>query len=330
MIKGVAIDLLQKLNAFAPVRYLNRDKLLILMYHRFSRGDEIGKISASDFERHLTYLKRHYKPITLSEAVSRIGAGEPIPSRSVVLTVDDGYSDFFDVASPLLQKYDFPAMIYIVTDFVGQNGWIWTDKMRFVFSSAEKGPVKLSVGEQRFEFDLNGKFSRFTAAGKINSTLKRLPDADKEAQINEIADSLNVPLPDSPPQEFGPLTWDQVDELSRSHVEIGSHTVSHPILTNVDGPRLKDELARSRSVVEAFASNGMIHFCYPNGNVSDRERDAAKAAGFASAVTTEIRLCNNEDDLFLLPRIDAEPEMGRFVQATSGFDILKSRLLGRS
>ncbi|MGD9588157.1 MAG: polysaccharide deacetylase family protein [Pyrinomonadaceae bacterium] len=323
MIKGVAVDFLQKLNAFAPARFLNRNKLLILMYHRFSSGEEIGKTSAALFERHLVYLKLHYNPISLSEAVTRYIANEPVPPRSVVLTVDDGYADFFDVAFPLLTKYEFPATIYVVTDFVGQKAWIWTDKMRFVFLAAPKGPVEVSVGTDRFEFDLEGKTSRFAAAGKVNSTLKRLPDDVKEAQISEIADSLKVQLPESPPAEFGPLTFDQLEELSKSRIEIGSHTVSHPILTNVDEQRLKDELEKSRSVVEPLASNGMVHFCYPNGNVSDRERDAAKAADFASAVTTEIRLCNNEDDLFRLPRIDAEPEMGRFVQATSGFDRLK-------
>jgi len=327
MIKTAAAGILTKLNAFAPVRYLNRGKLLILMYHRFSDGEEEGKTSKRVFERHLAYLRRHYHPLSLSEAVERFSEYN-LPARSVVLTVDDGYGDFFDVAVPVLRKFDFPATIYVVTDFVGQNGWIWTDKTRFLLSKADKGRFEFDSGEDRFEFELNGGSSRRAAAGSINSVLKRLNDEDKELKIRDIADKVRIALPETPPAAFAPLTWDKVDELTKNGIEIGSHTASHPILTNVGDERLKKELQDSYSAVAPFSNGRVPHFCYPNGNVSQRERDAVKAAGFASAVTTEIRLCNNKEDIYLLPRIDADPEMHRFVQATSGFDSMKPRGFG--
>jgi len=323
MIKASAVDVLLKLNAFAPVRYMNKGRLPILMYHRFSEVEEEGKTSRAVFEEHLTYLRRYYNPMSLSEAVDRLSDRGTVAERSVVLTVDDGYLDFYNVALPVLLEFDFPATIYVVTDFIGKKSWIWTDKTRFLFFSASDGSVEVFVGPNRLEFELNGPESRRSAASVVNTYLKLLNDADKDRTIEEIAETVKIRLPELPPQAFAPLTWDQVDELSANGVEIGSHTVTHPILTNIDEERLTVELKNSYMVVAPFANGGRPHFCYPNGNVSQRERDAAKAAGFASAVTTEIRLCNNMDDIFLLPRIDAEPEMRRFVQSTSGFDRLK-------
>lgn len=323
MLKAKILDFLTRSDAFAPIRFLNRQKFPILMYHRFSRGEEPGKTSRETFESHLHYLTKHYKMISLDELVEYKRNGEPLPLRSAVITIDDGYRDFYEIAFPLLKKFNLPATLYVVTGFIEGENWIWTDKARYILGNTSAELCDVVVGSKKIATTLGDSESRLTAAGSINSELKKMPDEEKDATLREIASRMNVDIPDLPPDQFEALGWDEAREMRDANVEIGSHTANHPILTNVDEERLVNELQASKSMLEDKLQKQSIHFCYPNGNVSKRERDAAENTGYASAVTTELRLCENSDDRFLLPRIDAEPEMHRFVQATSGFDRMK-------
>jgi peptidoglycan/xylan/chitin deacetylase (PgdA/CDA1 family) len=260
------------------------------------------------------------------EAVERIRDGKKFPERSAVITIDDGYRDFYDIAFPVLKSFGIPATIFLVTEFVAGNCWIWTDKARYILTRTAVERLDFQINRTVFDKVLGDKKSRLTVAGSLNSELKRLSDKEKEDYLTELSDALNVPISDQPPDEYSALSWDRAKELAAQGIDIGSHTATHPILTNVDSARLVGELRDSRAAIQRELGQDTIHFCYPNGNVSQRERDATEAAAYASAVTTEIRLCENTEDLFLIPRIDAEPELRRFVQATSGFDRVKTRL----
>lgn len=323
MDKVAIASFLVRCNGFAPFRFLNSGKLPILMYHRFSEGEEFGKTSCKTFETHLDYLTRHYRVVSLTEVVSRIADGKPLRSRCAVITIDDGYRDFYEVAFPILRKFGVPATLYVVTDFIDGKCWIWTDKARFILSGTSAEKLQFDINGKKFDQELGYGDSRLSLAGRLNSEMKKLGDEEKDGILLEFASAMKVDVPETPPDEFGALSWEQARQLENAEIEIGSHTMTHPILTNVDSERLEFELASSRRVIQEKLQKDAVHFCYPNGNVSDREREAAENLRYTSAVTTEIRLCENGDDRFLLPRIDAEPELHRFVQATSGFDRIK-------
>lgn len=325
MSRSAIASVLVHANAFAPFRFVNRSKLPVLMYHRFSEAEEFGKTSRRAFEKHLRYLTRHYKVISLSEAVSHIRDGSKLPERSAVITIDDGYRDFYHTAFPVLKNFGLPATIYLVTEFTAGNCWIWTDKARYVLNRTQIETLDFQVGRTHFCRVLGDAESRLLAAGSLNSELKKIPDDEKNSFLTELSNALKVPIPDIPPDDYAALNWDDAKEIASAGIEIGSHTAAHAILTNVDDGRLEHELHNSKDRIQNEIGTGLVHFCYPNGDVSERERQAAESAGYASAVTTELKLCENGSDLFLIPRIDAEPEMPRFIQATSGFDAFKSK-----
>ncbi len=328
MNKSAIGKILLQFNAFAPFRFFNRDKLLVLVYHRFSNGEEIGKTSATVFRRHLDYLVRHYRVVSLTEAVSRVSALQKLSGREAVITIDDGYHDFYDIAFPILREYNVPATVYAVTGFVEGHCWIWTDIARYVSLSASNADLEIEINGTMVKRSLNGPGSRLAAAGAVNQVLKKLSDQEKDRELERFAQIMKVEVPDRPPPEFGSFTWDQAREMASAGIEIGSHTVSHPILTNVDAERLTSELEDSKIIIQREIGTNTVHFCYPNGDYAERERNAVEQAGYASAVSTEIRLCSDSADRFQIPRIDAEPEMYRFVQATSGFDRLKTAIRG--
>ena len=81
------------------------------------------------------------------------------------------------------------------------------------------------------------------------------------------------------------MSWDELGELADAGWEIGSHTVSHPMLTRVADEELRAELADSRAAVEAALGRECRALAYPYGDFDDRVARAAGAAGYAAAGT---------------------------------------------
>ena len=132
-----------------------------------------------------------------------------------------------------------------------------------------------------------------------------------------------------PPAEFGPVTWEQAREMDAAGLEIGSHTVSHPILTTTDDGELWRELLESRARLGAELGRSVELFCYPNGSYDERVRRETERAGYTCAVTTRPGLNERCADPFTLRRVPAEADLPHFVQSTSGFEELKNRLRRR-
>ncbi len=99
----------------------------ILCYHRFGGGQSKMIVSPERFEEQLAWLKRnHFRVLRLSELQGFLEARRPVPERSVVITIDDGYETVFRHAFPLLKKYGFTATLFVYADFVGaRDGLSW-------------------------------------------------------------------------------------------------------------------------------------------------------------------------------------------------------------
>jgi peptidoglycan/xylan/chitin deacetylase (PgdA/CDA1 family) len=91
-------------------------------------------------------------------------------------------------------------------------------------------------------------------------------------------------------RELLPMSWDQLGELAASGWEIGSHTRSHPHLTEIGDEQLRDELVESKRVVEERLRRPCATIAYPYGDYDERVVAAARAAGYAAAGTLPARL----------------------------------------
>lgn len=328
--KQSALKLLARAGAFAPFRAANRGRVLILTYHRFSRVRDPLATPEADFDAHLKYLKEHYTPVPLSLVAAHYAGERELPARAACVTIDDGFADAYEVAFPVLQRHGVPATLFVITDFLDGRAWMWTDKLRHVALTTSAERLNVEVGGRSFDIKLAGRDSRLSAAGRVNSELKRLAPRAREESIERIAAAHGVALPAQPPAEFGPVTWAQSRELDAGGVEIGSHTVSHPILTTTDDAQLEAELRGSRTRLEAELGRAVKLFCYPNGAFDERVRHATANAGYACAVTTEPGFNERHAaDPLTLSRVPAETDLPHFVQSTSGFEQLKNRLRGR-
>ena len=314
--------------AFDLMRLISSRRALILTYHRFSADgdDDDGKTPASQFAKQLEYLTSHYDVVPLSRMVERITDLEPLPSRLAAITIDDGYRDAYDVAYPLLRRYGVSASLFVVTEFANRRAWIWTDKARFLTQQAAPQRLNMKIRESELSLELNGETSRRNASERINSIIKRLPDESKEEAIRRLSLALGVAIPQAPPEEFSSVTWDQAREMYANGVEIGSHTLTHPILTNVGDERLRRELRDSKSHLEEVLRHQVDLFCYPNGDNDERVQSEVARAGYRAAVTVVNGLNQRGDDPLSLRRVHTERDFAHFLQSTSGFEQLKRRL----
>jgi peptidoglycan/xylan/chitin deacetylase (PgdA/CDA1 family) len=336
LIKQASLNLLRASGAFDLMRLAHRRHALILTYHRFSSDGEgaacgtpswvVDKTPAKVFAEQLEYLTKRYNIVPLSRLAESIGRREQPPARLAAITIDDGYRDAYEIAYPLLRRFGAPATLFVPSDFIDQRAWIWTDKARFLTRRAVSQRLTIKIGGQELRLDLDNSSSRRAAAERVNATLKRLPEEIKEEAIERLARALGVTLPPKAPDEFGPIAWAEAREMQANGIEIGSHTLTHPILTRVGDERLRLELQGSRSRLEEVLGRRIEQFCYPNGDHDERVRSEVARAGYGIAVTCVGGLNKRGDDPLTLRRIHAERDLAHFAQSASGFEELKSKM----
>jgi len=94
----------------------------VLMYHHVSPVDGMITVSTANFEHQLRWLSRRgYRSLTCDEFAAHL-EGKPAPPRSILITFDDGYLDNWIYAYPLMKRYGFKGVIFLVTSWIGEGG----------------------------------------------------------------------------------------------------------------------------------------------------------------------------------------------------------------
>lgn len=92
----------------------------ILCYHRFGEGHEKMAVSEQNFRRQMQYLKDNgYHVIAMKDIYEFVESMGSLPKKSVIITIDDGYRSTYEIAYPILKEFNFPATVFLYTDFMG-------------------------------------------------------------------------------------------------------------------------------------------------------------------------------------------------------------------
>ncbi len=100
------------------------------------------------------------------------------------------------------------------------------------------------------------------------------------------------------------LSWTQIQEMSSCGIQFGSHTVSHPQLTQLDDGSVSEELIQSKQIIEDRLGLECMHFAYPYGLLTEKTCDLVQKAGYKTACSTGSGFNNAGSDLLMLRRID--------------------------
>jgi len=92
----------------------------ILTYHRFGPRPSLMTVTPASFEAQMRYLVQNgYTVVPMSKLIDFLDGRVALPKKSVVITIDDGYRSTYEVAYPVLKRYNFPATVFLYSDFVG-------------------------------------------------------------------------------------------------------------------------------------------------------------------------------------------------------------------
>ena len=279
----------------------SRGALLVLIYHRvLDAPDPIlsGEPTAEQFAAQMATVAATCRVLPLGEAVSRLRAGS-LPSRAVSITFDDGYANNRELAAPILKSLGIPATIFVATGFIGR-GRMWNDT---VIEAVRGAGARLDLGALGLgAFELADAASRLRALEAILPKLKYLDPAQRLERAEAIADIAGIPREASPM-----MSERQLRELESFGIEIGAHTVTHPILRSIDTEAARREIAASKDALESITGRRVSLFAYPNGRPG-RDYDAShvglvKSCGFDAAVSTAWGACGRAVDTFQIPRM---------------------------
>lgn len=305
--------------------------VFILEYHRVTDddGEPEGTVTSARLRSHVQFLKKRFRVVSLGEAVAQLSACKTLDEDLAVITFDDGFRDNYELAWPVLRDEGTPATIFVTTGFVdGQE--LWFDQARRSLGALERSRGHVSTELAReLEHALGGWPQPSVDASM--ERLKRTTPATRAELVRTLADAAD-------PAE-GPahaLTWDQVREMvASSDIEIGAHTVSHPILGQLGPQEQRDEVEGSRSRLEEETGVAPTLFAYPNGGADDFDQTTVERvheAGFEAACST-IRGTNRPGcDPFALQRIgvgaDTEDVLAARVGGLFDENVRKSLLGG--
>jgi peptidoglycan/xylan/chitin deacetylase (PgdA/CDA1 family) len=220
--------------------------LPMLMYHSIGTTTmakfRAFAVDPAEFADQMDYLNSQgYQTLTAAEVAVRQATGTPLPERSLVLTFDDAYDDFYTAALPVLRKHGFSSTLYVPTGCVGTTAWF------NAFMGGEVHPM---------------------------------------------------------------MSWEALRDTLTEGVEIAAHSHTHPHLDLLPAARVRDEVTRSRGLLEDRLGTAVDGFAYPFGYWNRVARAAVADVGFRYAVAVADLRMSPGDDMFTLPRLTVRAGIG--------------------
>jgi peptidoglycan/xylan/chitin deacetylase (PgdA/CDA1 family) len=275
--------------------------LSILVYHRVvSDPDPLApeQACAQEFDWQLAALARWFKVLPLTEAVVRLRDGT-LPRRSACVTFDDGYADNVTVALPILRRRGVPATFFLATSFV-DGGRMWNDSVIETVRAA-RGNTLDAAALGLTTLNIATDQMRREAIARALAALKYLPQEERQNRVDEFAEQASRPLPSNLM-----MTTEQVRSLDAGGMEVGAHTVTHPILARLESARAENEIRDSKRGLEAMTGKRVGLFAYPNGrpgrDYGPEHVGMVRTLGFDAAVSTAWGVASAASDPYQLPR----------------------------
>lgn len=303
-------------------------RAMILLYHRtanLARDPQLLSVTPSHFDQHLEVIRRLYAPISLHGLVAHLG-GDNVPHRGVVVTFDDGYADNLHQARPLLEQHQVPATVFVAAGAVGRQQEFWWDDLERVL--LEPGPLPerlaLTIQSTHHEWSLSvaspgdasllemawdvsmptAPTARHTLYRELSERIRPLPPDVRQDVVRRVLEWAGTPVSGRPDRLA--LSQAELPKLvAGGLVEIGAHTMTHPVLSKISPADQQSEIRRGKEALEGWLGRPVTSFAYPYGTRSDYTRETValvQAAGFTCACSNFEGVVWRGSDRFQLPR----------------------------
>ena len=311
---------LLRLGGYAAVRrLLPSHQVAILRYHAicgeegFSYADPAICISPRAFEEHVRYLAANYAVLPLPVVAERLRQQQSLPRNCVAITFDDGYADNL-AAARTLSRHGLTATFYITAACMAGEQPFWPAELRELVAATKADAIELSTGSERIAIPLRSATDRRKAVGTLTRLFKAnsIPTRERlREQLRQAAGSAAVTSP--------MLRWDDIREMHRLGMTIGSHTLTHPNLPNAGAADAARELAGSKARLQSELDAEVTMFSYPNGGaeryMTKEIARLVREAGFAAATTSRNAFAGSQSDLYALERVQVAERLEDLVFA---------------
>jgi peptidoglycan/xylan/chitin deacetylase (PgdA/CDA1 family) len=298
----------------------------VLTYHRFSIAPDERKLDVAVFRRQLAVIRDEFQPTTLSELISMDAWRRPHDPALAVITVDDGYADFYEVAWPALREAGIPATLFVTVDFI-EGQWMWPDVLEYLLFSAKSGTYLAPTCLGDLNLVLTTATERRAAWDDIATQLIDQNEARPQV-ISALQAALDAPLPDRPTPPYAAMTWEQLREVSAAGIEIGSHSMSHAFVAGLSPECRRRELTESKRILQDKLGTPVQCFAYPNGAPADAPhflRNEVKAASYRAAAVC-FPPSGGVPDRFGIERWPISDDHNHFLNVMHGASLLRRRI----
>lgn len=309
-----------------------RRRAVVLLYHRV--GDAAGdpqllSVSTARFAQHMEYLRRHYPVLSVERLAGLLAAGEDLPDQCVAVTFDDGYADNLLNAKPILERCRVPATVFVTAGHIDHNEEFWWDELEQIFLCPSTLPSRchVQIGERIFDYNLAGatrytdvdaeRYRAWSVVSRENPTIRHQAYRDicaglRGASLSERTAAMRAlrmwsGIGGSVRLTHRCLSSEEVRELGAGQlVEVGAHSVSHPVLSSLPPPAQRFEIEQSKRDLEERLGHQVKSFAYPFGTKMDYSSETmniVRDAGFTSACANFEDVTVRSTDRYQLPRI---------------------------
>lgn len=309
---------LYKLRSLLRNKYNEFDDVLILTYHRILPKNLIEKsvsqksmiLSLETFKEQLKILNKYYKPVSINEYLKM---NKSKHEKLAIITFDDGWADNYEYALEELWKNKIPATVYLTSDYIGTEKLFWPEEISIMMCQNIKLRIeenKISIikltSENIYEIikciskEKNKNYKKHFINILIlhlkkykYKTIKKLMkllsgDIALENYVEINADRL--------------MTWKEVNVMKKYNINIGSHSKSHLILTQINYREAIKEIIESKQMIEEKCSVKVKDFSFPNGEFNEILKYMLQISGYKSAVTGINSLSSTCTDKYELRR----------------------------
>ena len=315
----------------SPARWRFTPAAVVLAYHRVAAPDfdpQLLAVTPGHFAEHLEVLRRESRVIGLADLSRALQRGH-VPRGAVVITFDDGYGDNLQHARSALAAYGTPATVFATSGNIASGAAFWWDQLDSWLLRPGRLPdqLRLRLHGRWYEWHLgecsayfvtdyernrawnvlrqDDPTARHSLYRDLHRLLRRLPPATRAsvmaqlaawAGANDAADLTGRPMS---PEELAALSTPGL-------VEIGSHTVNHPVLSALPLEGQSAEIQASKKAIEEIIGRRVSSFSYPFGGRQDYTQSTisfVRNTGHGIACSNFPGLVDRHTDRYQVPRL---------------------------
>jgi peptidoglycan/xylan/chitin deacetylase (PgdA/CDA1 family) len=244
-------------------------------------GTDPSLISATraGFDRQMRHLVERYHPVSADEVLAAARGARSLPHRAVLVTFDDAYRDFGEIAWPILRRHGVPATVFVPTAYPDHpEREFWWDRLYRAASTSRCAALDVApLGT----LPLDSAERRRASIRTLQNHLKRVPHAEALLLMERICADLGEGAP-VPGQVLG---WSDLRALAREGVALCAHTRTHPALDQLPLAEARAEIRGSREDLLREIGGSPPIFAYPFGGLNAAVADVVREEGFELAVT---------------------------------------------